>query len=280
MKIGAYTVSSIVTSTFALDGGAMFGVVPKSLWAKQVEVDELNRISMVTRTLLLESADRKILVDTGNGDKWQQKQREIFKIQTANYTLPVSLAQHGLTPDDITDVICTHLHFDHVGGNTRFDGERIVPVFPRATYWVQAENWSLAQQPHEKDRASYLAENWVVLAENGMVSILRSEHELFDSIKLELIHGHTRGQQLPVISDTKTTLFYGGDLLPLKAHIPIPWVMAYDNEPLISIQEKKRILPGLLKRDAIIFFEHDPTTIACKLELGSRGIVGGENIVI
>jgi len=280
MQIGPYKLASLVTSTFALDGGAMFGVVPKTLWSKQVEVDELNRIEMVTRTLLLESKDRKILIDTGNGDKWQPRHKEIFKIELDPYILPQSLATHGISVDDITDVICTHLHFDHVGGNTRIEKGKVVPVFPNARYWVQAENWDLANRPSEKDRASYLAENWAVLAENGMLQIMKAERELFDDIKLEIVNGHTLGQQLPIISDGTSTLIYGADLFPMKAHIPIPWVMAYDNEPMRSIAEKKRILPRLLEQDAMIFFEHDPQTIACKLTSSEKGIIGGGDITI
>ena len=280
MQIGAYKLTALVTSTFALDGGAMFGVVPKTLWSKQVEVDELNRIKMVTRTLLLESKDRKILIDTGNGDKWQPRLKEIFKIELDSYILPQSLAGHGVSVDDITDVICTHLHFDHVGGNTRLEDGQVVPVFPHAKYWIQGDNWKLANHPSEKDRASYLAENWAVLAENNMLEVLNSERELFDDIRLEIVNGHTLGQQLPIISDGSSTLIYGADLFPMKAHIPIPWVMAYDNEPMRSIAEKKRILPGLLEQDAIIFFEHDPQTIACKLTSSEKGIVGGEDITI
>ena len=278
MNIGPYKLTPIITSTFALDGGAMFGVVPKTMWSKQAEVDEFNRINMVTRTLLLESEDKKILIDTGNGDKWSPRMRKIFKIETETHILPLSLNRHGISVEDITDVICTHLHFDHVGGNTRFDGDQIIPTFPNAKHWIQEENWQLANHPHEKDRASYLAENWQVLAENGLLEILKSEQELFNSIQLEIVHGHTAGQQLPLISDGTTTLMYGGDLFPLKSHIPIPWVMAYDNEPLRSIAEKKRILPKLLEQDALIFFEHDPQSIACKLISTDKGIVGGENI--
>jgi len=280
MQIGQYKLSSLVTSTFALDGGAMFGVVPKTLWSKQVSVDDLNRIDMVTRTLLLESDDRKILIDTGNGDKWNNRMQEIFKIETNGYILPKSLAVQGISVEEITDVICTHLHFDHVGGNTRLEGDKIVPTFPNAKYWVQEENWKLANQPYAKDKASYLDENWAVLAENGMLEILRTERELFDDISLEIVNGHTLGQQLPIISDGSNTLIYGGDLFPMKAHIPIPWVMAYDNEPLRSIAEKQRILPLLLSRDATIFFEHDPKTVACKLSSTEKGIIGGKNIVI
>lgn len=280
MKIGPYKLSALTTSTFALDGGAMFGVVPKTLWSKQVDVDDENRIRMVTRTLLLESEDRKILVDSGNGDKWQTKMREMFNIQTQGYVLHESLKDHGLTVDDITDVICTHLHFDHVGGNTRLEGERIVPTFPNAKYWVQEENWKLALRPNAKDRASYREENWKVLAENGMMGILKAEHEIFDNIRLEIVHGHTTGQQLPLLSDGSSTLLYGGDLFPMRPHIPIPWVMAYDNEPLRSIEEKKRILPQLLEQDGMIFFEHDPNSVCCKLTATEKGIVGGDDVEV
>lgn len=280
MHIGTYKLTSLVTSTFGLDGGAMFGVVPKPLWSSKVGVDDQNRIEMVTRTLLLESEDRKILVDTGNGDKWNQKARDMYKIEVENYILPQSLAAQGIHVDEITDVICTHLHFDHVGGNTRLEAGKLIPVFPNATYWVQEENWKLANGPSEKDRASYLSENWAVLAENGMLQILRGDRELFKDINLEIVHGHTLGQQLPVISDGTTTLMYGGDLFPMKPHIPLPWVMAYDNEPMRSIAEKKRILPGLLEKDAMIFFEHDPYVTACKLLATDKGIIGGEDVTI
>ena len=280
MQIGRYKLRSLVTSTFALDGGAMFGVVPKTLWSRLVDVDEQNRIEMVTRTLLLDSGDRKILIDTGNGDKWEPRSREIFKIELDDYVLPQSLARQDIQVEDITDVICTHLHFDHVGGNTYLKNGKVVPVFPNARYWVQEENWKLANNPSEKDRASYLNENWAVLAENGMLQILKGERELFDDIKFEIVNGHTQGQQLPIISDGSQTLMYGGDLFPMKAHIPIPWVMAYDNEPMVSIAEKKRILPTLMDQDAILFFEHDPLAIACKLMATKKGIVGGENITI
>ena len=278
MRIGPYKLTPLTTSRFALDGGAMFGVVPKTMWSQQVEVDDLNRITMVTRTLLLESDDRKILVDTGNGDKWHDKLKDIFRIETQGYVLPESLQTHGLSVEDITDVICTHLHFDHVGGNTRYEGDKLVPTFPNAEYWVQEQNWNLAAKPTAKDRASYREENWKVLAENGMIRILSSEQELFDNIQLELVHGHTEGQQLPLISDGTNTMLYGGDLFPMKPHIPIPWVMAYDNEPLKSIEEKKRILPRLLDRDAMIFFEHDPQTVCCRLRSTEKGIIGGEPI--
>ncbi|MCF7796558.1 MAG: MBL fold metallo-hydrolase [Lentisphaeria bacterium] len=278
MKIGAFEISEIITSEFGLDGGAMFGVVPKTLWSRQVGVDDQNRIDMVTRTLLLESADRKILVDTGNGDKWAEKYKSIYRIDWSRFSLVDGLAKKGISPSDITDVICTHLHFDHVGGNTRMENDKLVPVFPSATYWVQAANWELANSPTEKDQASYLSENWGVLAENGMVKILENEREFLDGIRFEIVNGHTTGQQLPIVSDGTTTLMYGGDLFPMKPHIPVPWVMAYDIEPMTTIAEKKRVLPKMVEEDWILFFEHDPNTAACKVVKTDKGYFGGDAV--
>ena len=147
MKIGAYNLYSIETSTFGLDGGAMFGIIPKPLWEKKVPADDMNRIQMVTRSLLLVSEKHKIIIDTGNGEKWQKKFRGIYNIDTESVNLESSLQKYGFSPEEITDVFCTHLHFDHIGGNTRLEGDKIVPTFPNATYWIQNENWELANSP-------------------------------------------------------------------------------------------------------------------------------------
>ena len=280
MQIGPYKISEIVTSEFALDGGAMFGVVPKTLWSRQVRVDESNRIDMVTRTLLLESVDRKILVDTGNGDKWADKLKHIYRIDWSKFSLVEGLRSKGITPEEITDVICTHLHFDHVGGNTRIVDGKIVPTFPNATHWIQQANWNLANSPTEKDQASYLSENWRVLAENGMMKILKGDREFLEGIRFEIVNGHTTGQQLPVVSDGTTALMYGGDLFPMKPHIPVPWVMAYDINPMTSIAEKKALLPRMVAEDWILFFEHDPDTPACRVIRTEKGYFGGEAVVI
>ncbi len=278
MHIGPYEIIPVVTSRFGLDGGAMFGIVPKPLWSRKVRVDDMNRIDMVTRTLILRSADRVILVDTGNGDKWEEKYRNIYRIETEQYVLPRSLAEHQISVEDVTDVICTHLHFDHVGGNTRLESDKPVPVFPNADYWVQESNWELANSPSEKDQASYLSENWKVLAENGMLQILKGDRELFENIRLEIVNGHTTGQQLPIVSDGTRTLMYGGDLFPMSAHIPVPWVMAYDIAPMKSIAEKNRLLPQMVEEDWTLFFEHDPQVTACKIEHGPKGYMSGESV--
>ena len=172
MLIGSYQLYSIETSEFALDGGAMFGIIPKPLWEKEVPADEQNRITMVTRSLLLVSDDHKIIVDTGNGTKWQEKFRDIYRIELDNLNLEKSLAKYNFTPRDITDVYCTHLHFDHVGGNTKIVSGKLEPVFPNATYWVQNENWELANSPSEKDAGSFMSADWSVLLENNMIDFV------------------------------------------------------------------------------------------------------------
>jgi glyoxylase-like metal-dependent hydrolase (beta-lactamase superfamily II) len=278
MKIGPYTLSTIVTSEFALDGGAMFGVVPKTLWNKVAPADALNRIPMVTRTLLIESEDRKILVDTGNGDKWTEKFKKIYNINWDKYSLRQGLKKKGIEPEDITDVICTHLHFDHAGGNTHYENGKIVATFPNAKYWVREANLVLANSPTEKDQASYLSENWDVLAENDMIHILKDDIIFMPGINFIVVDGHTRGQQLLLISDTSTTLLYGGDLFPMAPHLSVPWVMAYDIDPLRTIQEKKIVLPKATLEQWIIFYEHDPYIEASRVIENKNGFSAGETI--
>ncbi len=270
MKIGEFELFSIVTSEFKLDGGAMFGIIPKPLWERKAPADDRNRIKMVTRSLLLVNDKRRILVDTGNGNKWQEKFREIYEIDTSNKNLDTSLARVGLTTDDISDVLCTHLHFDHVGGNTSLEGGRIIPTFPNADYWVQKENWELANSPSEKDQGSFMEADWAVLAENNMVNLVDGKEAFIPGIDIILTYGHTTGQMHPLISDENRTLLYCGDLIPMSAHIPLPWVMAYDIHPVVTIQEKKKHLPRAVNENWILFFEHDPELQACTVQFDGK----------
>lgn len=281
MTVGHYRIHAVETGRFALDGGAMFGIVPKSLWEKRIPADESNRIPLAARCLLLVGENRRILVDTGTGDKWDGRSRSIYKIDTASVNLERSLKELGITREEITDVWCTHLHFDHAGGNTcRNDAGEIVPTFPNARYWVQKSNWELANHPSEKDRASYLPENWRVLAENGMVEIVDGEEEFIPGIGLFVAQGHTAGQQLPRISDGQRTLFFGGDLFPTVAHLNIPWVMAYDNYPLTTISEKKGLLPIMAEEGWILFFEHDPRYEAVTVSFDGRKYGPAETVSV
>ena len=258
MQIGPYQLYSIETSEFALDGGAMFGIIPKPLWEKEAPADEQNRISMVTRSLLLVSDEHKIIVDTGNGTKWQEKFKDIYRIELDNLNLEKSLSKYKFTPADITDVYCTHLHFDHVGGNTQIVDGKLEPVFPKATYWVQTENWGLANSPSEKDAGSFMSDDWSVLEENGMIQFVDGKESFLPGIENYLTYGHTTGLMHPIIGDSSQKLIYMADIIPMAAHIPLPWVMAYDIHPVQTVKEKGEILPRIVDEEWFIFFEHDP----------------------
>ena len=170
MKIGKYDLYSVETSEFGLDGGAMFGIIPKPVWEKKVSADELNRVNMVTRSLLLVSDEKKILIDTGNGTKWEEKYKQIYDINTDQYNIEKSLGKYGFSSEQITDVICTHMHFDHIGGNTKIKSGEVVPTFPNAKYWISEENWKLANHPSQKDAGRFIEHDWKVLAENQLIN--------------------------------------------------------------------------------------------------------------
>ncbi len=280
MKIGPYELYSIETSEFALDGGAMFGIIPKPLWEKQAPADNNNRISMVTRSLLLVSDEHKIIIDTGNGTKWQEKFKDIYRIELENLNLEKSLTRYGYTPDDITDVFCTHLHFDHVGGNTKVVNGKTEPVFSNATYWIQKENWELANSPSEKDAGSFMADDWSVLAENGMIQFVDGKESFLPSIEQYLTYGHTTGMMHPILGDSSQKLIYMADLIPMAAHIPLPWVMAYDIHPVQTVQEKRKILPDIVEEEWIIFFEHDPAFQAAKVQYNGKHYRLKESVII
>ena len=266
MKITEYELYPILTSQFRLDGGAMFGIIPKTLWERKMPSDELNRIQMVTRSLLLVSNNRRILIDTGNGDKWQEKFKKIYEIDTKSVSLNSSLNKAGFTPEDITDVICTHLHFDHIGGNTKIEDGKIIPVFPNAKYWMSKVNWDVANSPSEKDQGSFMQDDWAVLAEKDMINFVNGKEQFLPNIDLIISNGHTPGMMLPVISDSNSTLVYGADLIPTSAHIPLPWVMAYDVQPTVTIEEKKQFYQDAVNNNWILFFEHDPDIVACTVQ--------------
>jgi glyoxylase-like metal-dependent hydrolase (beta-lactamase superfamily II) len=277
MKIGKYTVHLIESGAFALDGGAMFGVVPKTLWTKANPADEKNRIAMVTRNILLVSDNRKILVDTGMGNKWDEKARDIYKIDQAQNSLTRGLAQLGISAEDITDVLLTHLHFDHTGGSTVMVNGTTIPAFPNATYYVQKSNFDWALEPTERDKGSYLRENFEPLARAGVLKVLDDSVEQLDhEIEVMRFNGHTRGQQLFKLTDGTTTLFYCGDLIPTASHVPLPYIMGYDLQPLITLQEKKYLLETALEENWILCFEHDAVSACATLKAGEKGITIAE----
>lgn len=272
LTIGPYKLTSIETGTFALDGGAMFGVVPKNLWSKTNEPDESNRIPMALRALLVQGNGKNILIDSGMGEKYDEKTRKIYKLDNTKFTLLSSLANVGLKPEDITDVIQTHLHFDHCGGSVSQNAEgKLYPTFPNAKHCVQKENLAWARKPTDKDRASYLKNDWEPLVAEGMLEEIDGPGEIFPGIHLHIFNGHTRAQQLPQITDGITSLFYCADLVPTKAHINLPYIMGYDNFPLTTLEEKKKYVPKFYEESWQLFLEHDPVDALVKLEQTERG---------
>ena len=280
MRIGDYDLYSIETSEFSLDGGAMFGIIPKPIWEREAPSDALNRIDMVTRSLLLCSDEKKILIDTGNGTKWEEKYRDIYNIDTSRYNIENSLTKYGFSADDITDIINTHLHFDHAGGNTKIDDGSIVPTFPNAKYWVTKEHWELANHPSQKDSGSFIEHDWKVLAENGMIETVNGNEPFIKGIDSYITQGHTAGLLHPMISDGTKTLFYGADIFPLAAHISIPWVMAYDVQPVVTMKEKEILLPKMQDEEWILFLEHDPKIQACTVHQEGKHFKMNESVLI
>jgi glyoxylase-like metal-dependent hydrolase (beta-lactamase superfamily II) len=273
MQIGPYEITPIETGRFALDGGAMFGVVPKNLWNKTNPADEQNRIDMALRVLLIQGSGMNILVDTGMGDKYDDKTKSIYKLDHSKFTLIQSLAELELTASDISHVIQTHLHFDHCGGLvSRSENGELVPTFPNAKVFVQKENLAWARNPTEKDRASYLKDDWEAIIANGMLEEIDGPGEIFPGIALKIFNGHTKAQQLPLISDDAgNKLFFCADLFPTKAHVNLAWIMGYDNFPLTTLEEKRNLLPTAFEDGWTLFFEHDPENAVGKLEDTPKG---------
>jgi glyoxylase-like metal-dependent hydrolase (beta-lactamase superfamily II) len=276
LRIGPYELHAVSSGDFALDGGAMFGVVPKPLWEKTNPADERNRIALGMRLLLIKGPDRTFLVDTGLGDKWDAKQNGIYRLENA--CLPdEALRRAGHDPDSVTDVVLTHLHFDHGGGSTRANG---TPVFEQARYHLQREQFEWARDPAPKDRASFRPLDFLPLFEQDRLTLHDGPTEIADGIDLVVVDGHTRGQQLPRVTDGTTTLLYAADLVPTRTHLRTPYVMAYDNEPLKTIAEKTEWIGHAADGDWIVFFEHDAHTAACRVRRGKKDFEAGEEIMI
>lgn len=274
---------SINTGYFKLDGGAMFGVVPKQIWNKLNPADENNLCNWAMRCLLIEDGDRLMLIDNGIGDKQDAKFMGHYHLH-GDETLTSSLAKHGFSKDDITDVILTHLHFDHCGGSIVREKDRLVPAFKNAIFWSNERHWHWATEPNMREKASFLKENILPIQESGQLRFVHSHVDQFDAagkllstpfnenMQLRFVNGHTDAMMLPQIQYKGKTILYMADLLPAAAHLPIPYVMAYDMQPLITLTEKISVLDEALQNDYILFFEHDPQIECCTLQSTEKGI--------
>ena len=270
MKIGPFRIFSLETGRFGLDGGAMFGVVPKTLWSRSNPSDERNRIHLAMRALLILHGNRKILVDVGCGHKFSDKLKEIYRIDHSRFTLLGSLAAHGIGPKDITDVILTHFHFDHAGGATCTRDDRMGLTFPSARHYIQRSQWERALNPSEKDRGSYMGMDIEPFRDLAQLKILEGPCELFPGLQLLISNGHTPGLQMVRIQDGSTTLFFCGDMMPTASHLPLPYLMGFDLYPLTTIEEKRHYLQQACEEDWIIALEHDPVHQAIRIQPGKK----------
>ena len=283
LQVGPYTAKAVPTGIFGLDGGAMFGTVPKILWEKTNPADENNRIEMEARALFLDGGKgRRILIDCGiggdfihkYGEKLGTKFADMFGIKSSEpvngsskHAVEAYLQAHGMTLDDIDHVILTHLHFDHTGGATRWNGEKLVPMFPKAKYYVQRANYENAQKPNVREKASYYAGNFEPLMEAGVLTLIDGNvTDLLPGVSVAVTDGHTRGQQTVRVTDGKTTILYCADLIPTSTHVRLAWVMGYDLEPLTLIEEKREMLTPAARDGWYLFFEHDPYMDMARVE--------------
>lgn len=280
IEIGSWSVDLVETGTLALDGGSMFGVVPKTLWSRLIPADERNRIRLASRSLLIRGNDRVIVVDTGCGHKWSPKMAEIYGIEFESGDLAPNLAKLGVKPEQVTDVINTHLHFDHAGGNTYLDGQEIRPTFKNARYHVRRENWDNASMPNLRERASYLKENWAVLEDLRRFHMLDNAGDLFPGIEVAPIDGHTVGQQTVRVHDGDRSLWFPSDNIPTFAHVPVPWVMGYDINALQSMREKESFLERAAAEKWIVVYQHGVDKPATYIEKTDKGFQAGAEVKI
>lgn len=249
---------SIPTGHFKLDGGAMFGVVPKSLWSKQYPADENNMIDMVMRCLLVVDGERRILINNGIGDKQSEKFFSHYYL-SGNESIINSLAAYGFKPEDITDMFLTHLHFDHCGGSVKMNTDKsgYELTFPNATYHISAPQWKWAMNANKRETASFLIENIKPIEESGHLKLFANGDNVLPNIEVKLFNGHTEGQAIPFIPYKGKTVVFVSDTLPTKAHLPLPWIMSYDTRPLITLQEKEVFLDEAAENNYVLFLEHD-----------------------
>jgi glyoxylase-like metal-dependent hydrolase (beta-lactamase superfamily II) len=257
---GNFNLYTIETGRFRLDGGAMFGVVPKTLWSRYIDVDEKNRIPMAMRCMLIESkqTDKIYLVDNGAGTKFNEKMSAIYDIDYNHSNLFSSLEHHGFSPDDVTDIIFTHLHFDHCGGTTFYNEDgKIEHAFKNARYHITKTHWKTATKPNAREKASFMRDNIEPIANSDQLHLIEDHYHFEDGLSALPVNGHTMGQQLPKIESGGETIIFAGDLIPTHVHVPLPWVMGYDMYPAQTLKEKKSFLDDAVENNWYLFLEHD-----------------------
>jgi glyoxylase-like metal-dependent hydrolase (beta-lactamase superfamily II) len=264
---------TINTGLFKLDGGAMFGVVPKTIWQKSNPADANNMCTWAMRCLLIEDGKRLILIDTGIGDKQNEKFFSHFYLH-GDQSISSSLAEKGFGLDDITDVFLTHLHFDHCGGAVKRMGDQFLPAFKNATYWSNERHWEWAVNPNDREKASFLKENILPIQESGQLKFINEVEgtHFSDDFSVRFAFGHTDAMMLPQLTYKEHTVIYAADLLPSAGHIPLPYVMAYDMFPLKTLVEKKSFLEEAVNQKYVLFLEHDPLNECCTVEMTDKGI--------
>lgn len=272
---------SVNAGHFKLDGGAMFGVVPKSIWNKVNPADENNMCSWALRCLLIEDGNRLILIDNGMGDKQDAKFFGYYYLH-GNDTLEKSLNKHGFSFDDVTDVVLTHLHFDHCGGSIKYNSDRtkLEPAFKNATFYSNKKHWEWAVNPNMREKASFLKENILPIQESGQLKFIDSSVELIPGLNFREVYGHTEAMMLPIIKYKDTTVAYMADLIPSAGHLPIPYVMGYDMRPLDTLNEKQALLNEAVEKNWVLFFEHDPSIECITLEKTDKGVRKKESLLL
>ncbi len=264
---------SVNAGHFKLDGGAMFGVVPKSMWNKLNPADENNMCNWAMRCWLIEDGNKLILVDNGMGDKQDAKFFGFYYLN-GDDTLQKSMAKHGFGFDDITDVVLTHLHFDHCGGSIKFndDKSKLIPTFKNATYHVNEKHWNWAVNPNAREKASFLKENILPIKESGQLNYITESSKIIDGLSFVEVNGHTEAMMLPKLEYNGNTLLYMADLIPSAAHLPLPYIMSYDVRPLDTLKEKTHLLNEAAKQNWLLFFEHDKSVECISVEQTEKGV--------
>jgi glyoxylase-like metal-dependent hydrolase (beta-lactamase superfamily II) len=266
MLLGDYRVEIVPDAEFRLDGGAMFGVVPRALWSRESPPDAENRVRLNANCLFIEAGGERVIVETGVGDKWSAKQSAMYAVERERPLGESVKAITGCDAEEITVVVNTHLHFDHAGGNTKLDGQgSAVPTFPNARYLVSRDEFEHAESPHERDRASYLAENWRPLRESGQLELKDAAYEVVPGLRMECVPGHSRTMQCVRLERGGQTLFGFADLVPTRAHVPPAWVMGYDLYPVETLEAKKRLLPQAAREGWLCLFYHDADAPLCRV---------------